>query len=184
MTLVLAHYRAITLELLRTPAYSAVTVLLPGLIFMFIGPSVGDDKQTANIIMASFAIFAILGIAFFQFGVAIAQERESPWEAYQRTLPVSPATRFAARVLATLTFGLVAVAFVIVLALAMTPAGLPAVAWLRLGLSVIAAGVVMSLFGIALGYSVATSSAWSEIAGFGPRRFAGGCSACWPEVMA
>ena len=27
-------------------------------------------------------------------------------------------------------------------------------------------------------------SAWSEIAGFGPRRFAGGCSACWPEVMA
>ena len=24
----------------------------------------------------------------------------------------------------------------------------------------------------------------SEIAGFGPRRFAGGCSACWPEVMA
>ena len=28
------------------------------------------------------------------------------------------------------------------------------------------------------------SSAWSEIAGFGPRRFAGGCSACWPEVMA
>ena len=32
--------------------------------------------------------------------------------------------------------------------------------------------------------SIATSSAWSEIAGFGPRRFAGGCSACWPEVMA
>ena len=26
--------------------------------------------------------------------------------------------------------------------------------------------------------------AWSEIAGFGPRRFAGGCLACWPEVMA
>ena len=31
---------------------------------------------------------------------------------------------------------------------------------------------------------MATSSAWSEIAGFGPRRFAGGRSAFWPDVMA
>ena len=159
MKLVFAHYRAITLELLRTPAYSVITVLLPGLIFLFIGPSLGDDVQAANVIMASFAIFAILGIAFFQFGVAIAQERESPWEAYQRTLPVSPATRFAARVLATLSFGLAAVVFVVVLALLTTPATLPAVAWLRLGLSVIAAGIVMSLFGIALGYSASPKAA-------------------------
>ena len=32
--------------------------------------------------MASFAAYAVLGIAFFQFGVGIAAEREEPWESY------------------------------------------------------------------------------------------------------
>ena len=153
MKLALAHYRAIMLDLVRTPSYSILTLLLPGLVFLFISRGVGDDIPTANVFMASFAIFMILGIALFQGGVAIAQERESPWEAYQRTLPVSPATRFTARVLATMSFGLVGIAFVIVLAVATTPAAMPAVLWARLSLSVIAAGVVMSVLGIALGYS-------------------------------
>jgi ABC-2 type transport system permease protein len=47
----------------------------------------------------------------------------------------------------------------IVLAFATTPAGLPPAAWLRLGMSVLAAGIVMSLFGIALGYSASPKAA-------------------------
>ena len=35
-----------------------------------------------------------------------------------------------------------------------------------------------------VGFDRHQQRAWSEIAGFGPRRFAGGRSACWPEVMA
>ena len=34
--------------------------------------------------------FAVIGVAFFQFGVGIAVDRASPWEAYLRTLPVGP----------------------------------------------------------------------------------------------
>lgn len=165
MNLVRAHYRAIMLDLVRAPAYSILTLLIPGVIFLFVSPGGDGDIATANVIMASFVMFMILGIALFQGGVAIAQERESPWEAYQRTLPVSTATRFTAHVLATMSFALVGVAFVIVLALATTPAAMPTVLWARLGLSVVVAGVVMSLFGIALGYS-ASSRAAMPIANF------------------
>ena len=65
MNLMLEHFRATMVALIRTPAYSLVTVLIPGVVFLFIGPSVGESREAANIVMASFAIFAALGVAFF-----------------------------------------------------------------------------------------------------------------------
>ncbi len=152
MKLVLAHFRAEMLSLVRTPAYSVITVLMPGLIFLFIGVAATDDPQSANLLLASFAIFALLGVAFFQFGVGLAQERESPWESYLRSLPVTSATRFAARLMAASVFAFAAVSIVIVLAVTLTDAGMAAGAWLRFVVSVMAAAVPAALLGIAVGY--------------------------------
>ena len=152
MSLVLAHFRAEMLGLLRTPAYSVITVLMPGLIFLFIGVAVSEGRESANLLLASFCIFALLGVAFFQFGVGLAQERGTPWEAYLRTLPVTAATRFAARLMAATVFALAAVALVIVLAVTLTDAGMPAGTWFRFVVSVVAAAVPAALLGIAVAY--------------------------------
>jgi ABC-2 type transport system permease protein len=152
MNLVLAHFRAEMLGLLRTPAFSVITVLMPGLIFLFVGAAASNDRESANLLLASFCIFALLGVAFFQFGVGLAQDRGAPWDAYLRTLPVTPATRFAARLMAATVFALAAVAFVIVLAVTLTDAGMAAGAWVRLVISVLAAAVPAALLGIAVGY--------------------------------
>ena len=152
MKLVLAHFRAEMLSLVRTPAYSVITVLMPGLIFLFIGVAATDDPQSANLLLASFAIFALLGVAFFQFGVGLAQERESPWESYLRSLPVTSATRFAARLMAASVFAFAAVSVVVALAVTLTDAGMAASAWLRFVVSVMAAAVPAALLGIAVGY--------------------------------
>ena len=82
------HARAMTVELLRYPAYLVPTLLLPTVFFLFFvspGPRVAATAR-----MATFAGFAVIGVAFFQFGVGIAIDRASPWEAYLRTLPVGP----------------------------------------------------------------------------------------------
>ncbi len=152
MRLVYEHFVATLTSLIRTPAYSLVTVLIPGVVFIFIGTSVADSREAANLVMASFAIFAALGVAFFQFGVGIANERESPWNQFAHVLAVSPGTRFAATILAALVFAIVAVGILIGVALILTDVGMPFMSWTRLVVAVFVGAVPMALFGIAIGY--------------------------------
>ena len=132
MRLVLLHTRATTLELLRYPTFSVPTIAFPALFFLlFVAPR--SDKDTdPTLLLASFAGFAVLGVSFFQFGVGIAAERESPWERFVRTLPVRLRVRFAARVLSATLFGLASSALVAVAALATTEARLTAPRWFAL----------------------------------------------------
>ena len=48
MNLILEHYRATMVGLIRTPAYSLVTVLIPGVVFVFIGS--WTDQVLLNVI--------------------------------------------------------------------------------------------------------------------------------------
>lgn len=151
MRLVLVHARAQLRELSRYPAFAVPTLLLPALFFLlFVVPRV--EAARANAFMAFYAAFGVLGIAFFQFGVGIANERVSPWELFLRVLPVTPVTRFAARILAALVFASAAVALVVGVALLTTPAALSAGRWAAL-VGVLTSGAVpCALLGIAIGY--------------------------------
>jgi ABC-2 type transport system permease protein len=148
--LVLAYARAELLELLRLLSFSVPTLLLPALFFVFF--AVPRSQHLDNLLMASFAAFAVLGVAFFQFGVGIAVERISPWQVYLRTLPASAATRLAAKLLTASVFALASAALVIVLALLLTSAGLETADWLRLALALAVGSIPFGLLGVALGY--------------------------------
>ena len=157
MRLVLLHTRASTLELLRYPAFSVPTLAFPALFFLlFVAPRADADP---NLLLASFAGFAVLAVAFFQFGVGIAAERESPWERFLRTLPLRPRTRFVARVLSAAVFGLGSAALVALVAVATTDASLSASRWAALGAALAFGSVPFALFGIALGYWASPRSA-------------------------
>lgn len=146
----LAHAKAQTLELLRFPTASVPTLAFPAMFFLFFGvPNAGGR---ANLLMASYAGFAVLGIAFFQFGVGIAAERASPWERFLRTLPVSPQARFGARILSALVFALASAGVVVACALLATSAGLGLSEWLRFAGALLAGSVPFALLGIAIGY--------------------------------
>ncbi len=150
MKVVLAHARAQTLELARYPAYVVPTLLFPAAFFLvFAAPA---DRAGAAAELATFAGFAALGVAFFQFGVGIAADRASPWEAYLRTLPVAPRARLGARTLAAVPFALAASAAVVAAGLATTEAALPAVGWLELALVLTLGTVPFAMLGIALGF--------------------------------
>jgi len=150
--LVIEHFRAQMLALVRTPAYSSLTVFTPSIIFVFVGLSVIDSRQTANFLLGSYSIFAALGVAFFQFGVGIANERGSPWQQFAHVLPVSPVTRFVAAVLSAVVFAAVAIAILIGVALLATDVGMPPSAWGRMLASVFLGTIPMALLGIAIGY--------------------------------
>ena len=103
--------------------------------------------------MATFAGFAVIGVAFFQFGVGIAIDRASPWEAYLRTLPVGPAVRLAARLVSAAVFACAAAALLVVDSRRHDRRLAPGGALGRARPSRLLAGVVPFAFlGIALGY--------------------------------
>jgi ABC-2 type transport system permease protein len=76
-----------------------------------------DSGMSASFRMASFVIYGVIGVAFFQFGVSIAQERESNWERYRRTLPNAFGPHMASKIISALVFVLLTAAPVIGVAL-------------------------------------------------------------------
>jgi ABC-2 type transport system permease protein len=150
MRLVRAHARALTVELLRHPAYLVPTLAFPTLFFLAFAGSRSRDQ--ASVRMATFAGFAAIGVAFFQFGVGIAVERDSPWERYLRTLPVSPRERMLARVLSAALFATAAAILVLVAGAGVTHASVAARGWVVLAGMLVAGVVPFALLGIALGY--------------------------------
>jgi ABC-2 type transport system permease protein len=150
--LTVLHARAMTTELARYPAYVVPTLLFPSVFFLFFAVPGAEAGATAK--MATFAGFAVIGVAFFQFGVGIAVERASPWEAYLRTLPIGVGVRLAARVLSAAVFATVAAAGLLLVAVATTDASLTPLRWVALGLALLVGMVPFALLGIALGYWV------------------------------
>jgi len=138
------HARAMTIELARHPAY-----VVPTLFLFFLGSaSAGRD----NVRMATFAGFAAIGVAFFQFGVGIAVERASPWESYLRTLPVGVGVRLLARVGSAAAFAAAASTAVVAVALVTTSVSLPPAAWLELAAALLVGTLPFALLGVAIGY--------------------------------
>jgi ABC-2 type transport system permease protein len=150
MRLTLVHARAMTLELFRYPSFSVPTLAFPALFFLlFVAPR-GD--RDAPLLLASFAGFAFLAVAFFQFGVGIAAERESPWERFLRALPACAEVRFIARLVSGTLFGLASAGLVALAAVASTDARLPPLRWGALAVALVLASAPFALLGIALGY--------------------------------
>lgn len=153
MKLLLAHVKAGSLELLRYPSFSVPTLFFPAMFFLFFVATRSDlSERRADLYLASFVGFAVLGVAFFQFGVGIAVDRTSPWETYLRSLPITLRVRFGARIVSALQFGLASAFAVVVTAVLTTSAGLPAGRWLLLGATALAGSIPFALMGIALGY--------------------------------
>jgi ABC-2 type transport system permease protein len=148
-----AHARIQLLDLFRSPGYVVPTVLFPAMFYaIFDLPFARRDATIANSTTLAFMAWAVIGVALYQFGVGIAQERGRPWERYLRTLPVSEGIRFAARVVAALVFALSAAAIVAVVARVFTPIDLGALAWFRVFVYAMLGGIPFVLFGITIGY--------------------------------
>ena len=134
LALAAAHVRMRLLTLLRIPAYVAGTLATPSVILVFLGPGLADTTAQANAVMASFTVFAVMGVAFFQFGVGIAEGRASPWATFERILPAPFAVRLAGAVAPAVLFAAAAAGLVIAVAHLFMPVALDTGAWLRLGL--------------------------------------------------
>jgi ABC-2 type transport system permease protein len=151
------HARTATRELLRYPSFSIPTLALPAMFFAFFALPRAHGR--ADVLVASFVAYAVLSVAFFQFGVGIAADRARPWERFVRTLPVGPASRLWGRVMSAAVFAAAAVGAVLAVAIPTTHPGLSLREWLRLTVALAIGSIPFTLLGIALGYWLPSRSA-------------------------
>ena len=157
MRLAFVHARAILVSFGRYPTFAVPTLLLPTLFFALFG--LPNSHVPHRVITASFTAYAVLTVVFFQFGVGIAGERETPWESYLRTLPIRVRARIAGRVIASFAFAAVGTGLLLAVAAAAGFAGFGAVQWARFLVALVAGAVPVALLGIALGYWVPAKGA-------------------------
>lgn len=142
-------------EQLRLPAFSIPTFSMPALLYLFFGAfSGGRDATPADAAMEllGYCGFAVLGVTLFSFGAGLALERVSPWEQFQRTLPVPAFARYAARVAVVLAFSVASLVPLLVVGLLVGDAP-PARLLSAANLLPLLLGVgVFSALGTALGY--------------------------------
>ena len=140
------------LELARYPSATVPALALPVISYLIFGVASSGSRSDSTYVLVGFAAFAVLGIVMFQFGVGIASERETPWERYVRTLPISAQSRFAARLLVALVFAIASLVPLALLAAVVAPPDVSAAQAGRLGVALVAGAIPLGLLGIALGY--------------------------------
>ncbi|WP_366655894.1 ABC transporter permease [Fodinicurvata sp. EGI_FJ10296] len=159
LKLTLAFVRLELMDVVRHPAYLFPTAVLPLMLFVFFGvPNAGTPAE-AGFMLGSFSVFAVLGVAFHQFGVGIAQDRATPWQRYLRTLPASPVSQFVARIAAAILVAAVGVTILAVVAVATTPLAFSLGQWVLLAAALTLGAVPFAVAGIALGYWTSAKSA-------------------------
>jgi ABC-2 type transport system permease protein len=171
-----AELRVSFLILARQPGFWVPTLLFPAMLYSFFGAGLAGEGPAASYAMASFAVYAVLGVGFYQFGVTVAQDRADPFIRWQRLLPGSALAPWVARVIVGMGFS--ALAMALVLALGKMLGGVvlaDSAAWFRLAAMTLAAALPATLMGTALG-SLASARAAVPLANlvFLPLAYLGG----------
>ena len=147
----------------RVPMFAVLTLVLPTLLFAMFGlPSVDevhDGVNAGRFMMASFGTYAIMGVALFSFGVAIASERGMGWNRLLRATPLRPTSLFVAKIAMAALFGLAALAVLYLFAAFVGHVSMELVGWCSLIGLLLVGMIPFVALGLWLGYIAGPSSA-------------------------
>lgn len=155
------HTRYQFTETIRVPIAVIGTTLFPSLslLFFVVPQPFAQIPAAATAATAQLAVFAVMSVCLFSFGVGVAEDRALPWDGYLRTLPVGPAPRLTARLLNGIAFVVLGLLPLVLIAWLLTAATLPLSRLALTGVALIAAGVPLLGLGISIGYSFSTKAA-------------------------
>ena len=151
------------LKLIRVPMFAIPTFVFPIMFFAMFGlPNIKDTLDGINAgayMMASYGAYAVMSVALFSFGVAIAAERGLGWNKLMRVTPLQPALAFAAKIAMALIFGALSLLALFSFGALVGGVRMPLATWFSLiGLLVVGMIPFVAL-GLAIGYLAGPNSA-------------------------
>jgi len=155
------HTRYQFTETVRVPIAVIGTTLFPSLsiLFFVVPQAAAQDPVAATAATAQLAVFAVMSVCLFNYGVGVAEDRALPWDSYLRTLPVGPVPRLIGRLLNGLAFVIMGLLPLVLIAWLLTAATLPPSRLALTAVALLAAGVPLFALGITIGYSMSTKAA-------------------------
>jgi len=144
-------------SMLRTPAFSITMLGLPIFLYlligvMVVGPQTAEDPMAAVFVFSGFLVFAVSGPGLFGFGIGLANERQYGILALKRAQPMPPGAYLLAKMIVAMTFSLIVMPLLILLAMGL--------GHLNLTPAQIANLVAVSIFGVlpfcAIGFLIGT----------------------------
>lgn len=173
--LIALHTYYLTLENLRQPMYLVSTFVFPSLFFWFFGIPNAPDARGLALLTASFSAFAVLSVVLFQFGIGLANDRETSWYSYLRVLPAPRGTSLIARVLSGIVFATLGVLGVLATARFFGHLDFAPYDWGMFALTLTIGAVPFACLGLTLGLLVSARSATPVLnLTYLPLSFAGG----------
>ncbi len=176
--LLLLHTRFQLIEQFRIPMAVVGNVAFPAISFLFFvvpQAALREDPVIAAAAAGQLAMVSVLSVCLFTFGLGGAEDRNTPWDPYLRTLSAGIGPRIGARLVTGVAFALVGVCVVGLLAVLLTAAtfGPRQIAW---GLAAMAvSGVPLLLLGTGLGHLLSVKAALPVVQMlFLPLAFGGG----------
>jgi ABC-2 type transport system permease protein len=155
------HARYQFVETVRIPIAVIGTMLFPSLsmLFFIVPQPFAQDAGAATTATAQLAVFAVMSVCLFTYGVGVAEDRSLPWDGYTRTLPVGPVPRLLGRLLNGFAFVVLGLLPLVLIAWLLTAATLPLSRLAPTAAALLVAGVPLFALGISIGYSLSTKAA-------------------------
>jgi len=175
MKLFIAHLKLQLKNTFRNPAFWIPTMLFPMMFYVFFGSTMSPDGIYSEYAIASFCVYAVVGVAFYQFGAGIAQAREEEFNTWVKTLPKSSFASALAKAFSAMILAIGAVLLVIAASHIFGKAQLSFNSTVAVIAVCFLISIPAALMGIALGYATSAKAA-SALANliFLPLAFLGG----------
>jgi ABC-2 type transport system permease protein len=143
--------------LVRTPAFSVTSLLLPIVLFTFFGLPFAHltrhDAVSAGVyLLASFGAYAVGSVMVYAFGVGVALERGTRVDALVRASPLPPAVYMLAKVITAMIFACGALVLLFTYGALMGGVHQPLAVWITVIVRLLAGAVPFIALGLAIGY--------------------------------
>ena len=141
------------LRLLRTPSFSLPSLLFPPVFYLLFGVLLGGKggPGAAQYMLAGYAVFGVMGVALFGFGVTVAMDREQGLLTLKRAQPMPPGAYLVAKMAMAALFAAIILALLAVLAVGVAGVRLSALQWLALVATCLVGVLPFSALGLWLG---------------------------------
>ncbi|MFC6357061.1 ABC transporter permease [Luethyella okanaganae] len=153
------YVRTQVVELVRLPIAMATAIGFPIILFIIFAAGGSPSNNVANWAMIVVLASGISAVALYHLGAGIAEERANAWDPYQRTLARPYWLVLLSRVLTAFIFIVAGALPVVALGYWITDVDLPLERWPATAGLLALGAVIMSLLGVAIGYSFGGKSA-------------------------
>ena len=154
------------IKLIRVPAFSVTSIVLPSMFYAFIG--LGSAKEPlfpgaqvtfGQYFLASMALYGVANVMVLGFGISLANERGQKQDLLMKSTPLPAPVYFAAKALSALAVAFIAIVVLSIFASIAGGVQLGASQWLMLFGRAMLCSIPFIGLGFALGYLAGPNSA-------------------------